>query len=273
MFRKLALTLIAGLLLAGGVLYAQEDPDTFYEVPLWNVIELEDGEPVDPEENTLPLTVAFLSLDEGDTLIAVWAGPDIVYTLNEDGTYAGATLIPEPYEFEATLEVIDETTMQSASVLNAGAFTSETTYRYELSDDAPVARIYTEGERTIEEYSQFQECMGRTDVEVGSAWTTPDLLIPIVVDLEEGLMIWDQREFIGDDGGQGTHVETTEFGTLQNVITRTFHPAGDYAFDFRYHAIAGERDDCEMIYQSTFTPFDGDFEALFARAEELGDTE
>ena len=254
------------------VLNAQEDPDGFYEVPLWNVIELEDGEPVEPEEDVLPRTVAFLSLDDGETLIAVWAGVDIVYTLTEDGTYMGATLIPEPYEYEATLEIIDEATMQSASTLNTGAFTSESAYRYELQEDAPVARIYTEGERTIEEYSQFQECMGRTNVEPGSAWTTPDLLVPLIIDPESSTILWDQRTFAEGAGGL-ENVETTEFGTLENVTTRTLTSGGDESFAFRYAAIAGERDDCEMIYESNLTPFDGDFETLFARAEELGETE
>ena len=272
MSQKFALILIAGLLIGGGTLYAQDDPETTSEAAIWYAIELIDGEPVEPEEDTPPATVAFLSLDEGETLIAVWAGPDIVYTRNEEGVYTGVTLIPESYEFEATLEVIDEETMEGTSVLTTGAFESESAYRYVLGEDTETLAVYTEGERTIEEYSQFQECMGRTNVEPGSAWTTPDLLIPIIADPEDNLIIWDQRTFAEGAGGL-ENVETTEFGTLENVTTRTLTSAGDESFVFRYHAIAGERDDCEMIYESTLTPFDGDFEVLFARAEELADTE
>jgi hypothetical protein len=108
MSRKFALLLIAGLLLATSALYAQDEPETEYEVSVWNAVEVVDGEPVEPEADDLPLTVTFLTPDNGETLIAVWSGPDIVYTRAEGDTYSGVTLVSEEaYEFEATLEVID----------------------------------------------------------------------------------------------------------------------------------------------------------------------
>jgi hypothetical protein len=45
------------------------------------------------------------------------------------------------------------------------------------------------------------------------------------------------------------------------VITETITVSDD-SIAYNYHAIADERDDCEMIYEAALVPFDGDFESL-----------
>jgi hypothetical protein len=170
------------------------------------------------------------------------------------------------YEFSATLEIVDDNTMQSESLTETSNFTSEASLLYERIEGT--LSLFVEGEREIVEFSQFQECLGRTGGEVGGAWTRSDLLVPIQI--TENALMWDQLTFEGG-GGVYINVRTEEFGSFENVITQTFTGTAESGFEFSYHAIADGRDDCEMIYNSSYSPFDGDFEAIFAIAAELSE--
>jgi hypothetical protein len=271
LMRKILLVSLCLIMLGVSAVFAQDDEPPTIETSAWQVTFLDengDPEPVE-DEDALPEIVVFMSLDDGATLIEVWSGPDIIYTLEDEGLYSGTTLIDESYEFTSTLEVVDENTMHVESVSVYDSREYQSSLIYERLEDVDAA-VYTESERDIIEYTQFGECLGRTDTSVGRAWIVPELLVPI--QLEEENLIFNSMEF-ENVGGLFESVRTTEFGSFENVITETFNPTVDDSLDYRYHATAGGRDDCETIYESTFTPFDGDFEALFERAEELADTD
>ena len=251
--------------------FAQDDEDEEMGYNIWIVTEIgEDGEPVEADDADEPATeVVVVPMDDGDTLLIIWTGIDIIYTIQDDGTYSGAELYAGGgYEFTATLEIIDEDTLQGHSVVDTGNFESERTLLYERVEDSSI-QLFTENERTIVEFTQFTDCLGR-DGTVGTAWTRSDLLVPIAFD-EAGLF-WNKLQF---DGGGGVFINerTQEFGSFENVITQTFTGNAEDGFDFSYEAIADGRDDCEMIYESSYTPFDGDFESIFGRAEELAEAE
>lgn len=268
--RKMLFAVICLALLGVPTVMAQDDESPALETSAWQVSLFdEEGEPRVVDEAALPEVIVFLSLDDGETLIAVWSGPDVIYTLEDDGTYSGTTLIDESYEFTAMIEVVDENTMEGKSVSVYGSREYMTSLLYERLEDVE-AVIYTESERDIIEFTQFGECLGRTDATVGRAWSVPELLVPFQIG--EDSLIFARREFV-DTGGSFESVQTTEFGTFENVITETFTPMADNSFEYRYHAIAGARDDCEMIYESTFMPFDGDIEPLFERADALAVTD
>ena len=242
---------------------AQDDDDTGMPTyTAWQVTRLDEaGNPEEPLDPDAPANkVAILELDEGNTLLFVWAGPDIIYALQNDGTYSGSLLVPSPtYTFTATLEMVDEDTMTSYSVTDTGRFTSETTIVYERTEVEIV--IFTELDRTIVEYSQYAECLGRVG-DVGRAWTTSDLLVPFQIG--EDTLIWSQEVFTGD-GATFINEKTQPLGAFENIITQTFIGNAE-GFDFSYYAIADGRDDCEMIYESSYVPFDEDFTTLFERA-------
>ena len=176
-------------------------------------------------------------------------------------------MIPtDVYDFEATLEIIDEDTRQVASVTTSGAMTFESNLLFERSDLE--FGVWVEGERNLSEYSMFAECMGRVGVEPPGAFAEPDPILPIRVDDEAGTLTIGNTMLTGE-GGEYELVEEGEFGQFTQVITQKASVSED-AITFTYHAVADERDDCELHYETTFTPFDGDYEALMARAAELG---
>jgi hypothetical protein len=229
----------------------------------WLVTDLDEEE----SEDAVARYVVFLTLDDGDTLIEVAAGEDVIYTKGEDGLYSGAPLIPtDRYEFEATLEVVDDDTYQVASAIKTGSLTFESNLLFERSDLE--FGVWVEGERNLTEYSMFAECMGRVGVEPPGAFAEPDPILLIRVDDEAGTLTIGNTVLAGG-GGAYELVEEGEFGQFTQVVTQTAS-VSEASIAFTYHAIADERDDCELHYETTFTPFDGDFEALMARAEELG---
>ena len=270
--KQITLLSVLLMLVSPLIAVAQDDDDEILSYSVWVVTDVDAEVDAVEDDSVLPNEVVVISLDDGETLLIIWAGSDIIYTRQDDGTYSGAELVAGGgYEFEATLEIIDDNTMQSDSVVQTGSFTSETTLRYALVEDEDIAaQLYVEGEREIVEFSQFQECLGRTDVTVGRAWTRSDLLVPMRF-TDDGL-IWNEMVF---EGGGGVYINerTEEFSSFENLITQTFTATGEGNFDYNSHAIADGRDDCEMIYNSSYAPFDGDFEAIFAMAEELSAAE
>lgn len=250
--------------------WAQDDDDAEeLTYSTWQVTRLDEaGDPEPPLDPDAPAQeVLMFELNEGATLLIVWTGSDILYTLQDDGTFSGTELVPRStYTFTATLEMVDEDTFMSYSVTETERFTSETTIIYERTENEYA--LYTELERTIVEYSQFTDCLGR-EGDVGGAWTRSDLLVPIQIG--EDTLVWNQLVF---EGGADSFINerTQPFGGFENMITQTF-TGTEEGFEFSYHAIADGRDDCEMIYESSYAPFDGDFDALYARAEALVEAE
>ena len=206
----------------------------------------------------------FLSPDDGATLIEVTRGEDLLYTQLADNSYSVVPLFPTAdYQYIGTLAILDADTRELNATTTTGTFSFDSHLKFERTDLDYT--VWMETERTVSEYSMFQECMGRTDVTPPAAWTTPDPLVPIRVDDEAGTL------YIGSDaytGGGGSYQRVTDaaFGQFQQVITETVTMTADNAITFEFHAIADERDDCEMIYEATLVPFDGDYAALMAAA-------
>lgn len=274
MMKLIAILVLLVVLLPIAVL-AQDDEPT-YTVSVWLATEVdEDGNPVeaDPTIETLgdglPLYVGFIQDEATGLLLGVWNGPDIVYTPTGPGTYlANLLVVSSIYEYSGTLDVIDADTMMSTSTVTYAFGESESIYLYERVEDESFA-LYTEQNRDVIEWTQFQECLGREGGDPPGTFTTPDLLVMLSVGETE--LVWNQSVYAGD-GTTFSRNSTLPFGELDEVIDETFSANGD-ALDYSYYSIAGGRDDCELRYSSEFVPFAGDLLALFAAADELASAE
>jgi len=254
------------LLIAPGLLLAQTDDDetedTGVTVPLWLATE------ADAEDDAAPRYVAFFFLDDG-TIMEAGFGADVVYTPSDDGTHGGAPLVPSGFEFSATLELVDDETIVVTWETTSGIFSTESHITYTVTDLE--AGIWIENPREVIEFSKFAECMGRLDAQPPGAFTDSDPILPLVIDEEAG-ELWRGPHILTGGGGSYALETVGEFGDLADITTQTATVADD-TITFRYHSIAGERDDCEMIYESTYSRFDGDFDALFSRVDELLEAE
>ncbi|GEM_PF-3485821 len=247
--------------IAGMTVNAQGDsPDAPpMTVNLWLEVDPEVVEGDTSADGTL-----LLEVDE-DTLLAVVGGADVVYTRDTGDVYVGTPLIDLGIDSEATLTFVDEDTVETTAVTRTGTLTlesSRTLARSELS-----AQVWIESERDLEEYSMFAECMGRTAVSPPGAFARPDAILPVRVDDDAGELLLGNVLLTGG-GGAYERVTESPFGTFTQVITQTA-TVSDSQIMLTYYAVADERDDCEVRYTSVFIPFDGDFDALFARADEL----
>lgn len=219
----------------------------------------------DPERpDDEPAPVLFVPIDEDGTLIMVEDGLDVLYTPLDEMSYSGAMLIPtDLFTYEATLTLMDEERRESTSTTTTSFSNSTRTLIYLRGDQE--FEIWSEVERTVIEYSMFQECMGVANLRLGSTWTDTDPLLPLQLDEEAGSLMIGRRVFEGA-GGSFERVQEAPFGQFTQVITETA-TLNDAELLLRYHAIADERDDCEMIYEARYLPFDGDYAALFAAIE------
>ncbi len=244
-------------------LKAQEttpEPDGLITVSGWITTEADEDA---PEE---PVYTVFLDLDDGETILVIGTGADIVYTRQTDGTYAGAPLVPsDAYDLESVLEIIDEDTRQTNSITTTTAFTSERSLLYSRSDTE--FSIWVEGDRSLTEYSMFAECLGLTSATPPGVFATADPIVPVRIDEDAGLLWIGRWQLVGS----GTYTREIEepFSQFTRVTTEIAN-VSDGMIDYSYHSIAGERDDCELRYTSVYTPFDGDLGALLARGVELG---
>lgn len=267
MYRSVMICLLVALT-ATIIVHAQPDPTpttSVIESSGWLMIDLDEPASPDETENI----VVFLNLDDGDTLVEVARGVDMIYQRGDDGSYSGAPLIPtDIFTYEITLELIDDAARQVASSVSDGSYTYESNLRYERLDVSYT--VWTEVERNIIEFTMIGECLGLVDAVPGSAWTRLDLLTPIRIDEEAGILYMGGEAYSGGDGVYEL-VEEGPFGQFMQVTTRTVTVAED-SIAYRHHSIADERDDCEMIYESSFVPFDGDAESLFERAATLAET-
>ncbi len=256
------------MLLFSSTIFAQDEDETdndSHRASAWIVIDLTAE---DDDDESATVYASFLELEDG-SLLEVWSGEDVLYSPNDDGTYSGATLYPAEYEFEATLTIIDEDTIETMSVIDTGTFTIETNLSYERTDFD--IGIYTEFERDLQEYSLFGECMGRIDNSPPLAFAQPDPILVILIDEDAGEMIIGEHMLVGD----GTTFELEEegmFGQFEQITTQIAIVSED-AIDFTYYSIADNRDDCELRYETQYVPFDGDFANFFTQLESLIEAE
>ncbi|RMG80792.1 MAG: hypothetical protein D6712_17435 [Chloroflexi bacterium] len=262
-----AILLVLGLLVLGAL--AQDDGDDMDEGALsataWLLVA------PDAPEDAEALYVLFVPLDEGALLLEVAAGEDVLYSWDEElEAYHGAPFIPDDaYDFESTLVALDDDTYESTSVTKAGALTFERVVTFERTELE--YELWTEVERDLTEYTMFGECLGAAATTPPKAWATPDPILPVRIDDEEGVL------YLGNTvlgGGAGEYIleEEAEFGTGLQQITQVATVTED-AITLEYYAVVDGRDDCELRFTATYAPFDGDFEALFERVSEMAEAE
>jgi len=258
------------LLLAApiGYIAAQtEELEPRYRATIWIARSTdEDGEVYTDSETGEPLEgteTAFLEYEDG--LIIVWPGPDYVFTGNPDDGFTGSFLVADPdITVTSELTFVDEDTR--FEVRSAELFGMEQVEYFVYTRTDEEIEIWSESERNFTETTLLFECFDRDPAPLSFGWTAPDILMPIRF-YNDGTIVMDYREYVG---GEHRDIEEPDSNGNVTVVTRTLDVGTD-SIGFRLHGIMNGRDDCEMIYESTFTPFDGDFDALFARAEEIGE--
>lgn len=257
----LIIGLVLLLLLSAASVFAQEATPETDASRLRGTIWLR-TDPERPDDEPAP--VLFITIDEDGTLIEVEDGLDVLYTPIDETSYSGAMLIPtDLFTFEAALTLMDEERREVVSTTTTSFSHSTRTLIYLRGEQE--FEVWSEVERTVIEYSLFQECMGVSNLRLGSTWTATDPLLPLRLDEESGSLVIGRRTFAGADGSF-ERVQEAPFGQFTQVITETA-TLSDAELLLRYHAITDERDDCEMIYEARYAPFDGDYAALFAAIE------
>ena len=216
-----------------------------------------------------PRYVIFLFLDDGETILEAGFGADVIYTLEADGTYSGTPLVPNGFDFSATLTLIDDQTIQVVSETSSGIFTTESDITYTLTDVQ--AGIWIENPREIIDFSKFGECIGREPIAAPGGFADSDPILPLFIDGETGELRRGPEILTGD--GTTFEVEIDgEFGEYTDITTLTAI-VDEETIDFTYYSIAGGREDCVMHYVSSYTLFDGDVAGVFERVEAMVEDE
>lgn len=202
------------------------------------------------------IDTAFLEYE--DSLISVWNGGDFIYTGSPESGYSGTFLVTDPdIDVTTVLTFIDEDTRFEVryTTLFGTEYAEYVTYArtdYEIE-------IWSENARSFLDASMINTCLGKNPGMLGFAYTMPDLLMPFRFQ-EDGTVLMDEKLYVG-----GEH-EATNSSPFITIVTRRSLALGEGSIGFRLQSIADGRDDCQLIYESNFRPFDEDFEALFATA-------
>lgn len=242
-----------------------DDPDPAYRVQAWLATYTdEDGAALlDPDTGEEVTTyAAFLEYDDG--LIAVLPGADIIYTLAEEG-YTGHFLVADPdISVSSSLEIVDEDTRLEVRSTDMFGIEQLSYISYMRTDEE--VEIWSESTRDFIETTMLGTCLGKTTVNLSFGWAAPDILMPIYF-ADDGTVLMDYRIYTG---GENEDISTRTVGetTTTTVVTRSIEVAPS-SIAFRLHGIIDGRDDCEMIYESTFTPFDEVYDNLFERSQEI----
>lgn len=263
--KPLVVLLLLIAVLDVGIVTAQDDDDAPETVTaaLWERVNLE----AEPDAEAVPVYVVFLASDDATTLLEVAYGADVLWTRQGDGTYSGTSLVPtDAYEFTATLEVVDADTMQAMSLLNYGNFASELHLEFRRSDFE--AEVWVEARRDLTEYTLFGPCLGLESTSPPGAYANPDPIVAVWLDEDAGELVIGENVYLGG-GGTFSRETLGTFGTFEQVTTETVL-VSEGQLDLDFYSVAGERDDCELRFTSTYIPYDGDMAALMERAAAIG---
>lgn len=255
---------LSGLFLATAVFsQATDTPPQRTVEDGWQVVN------TDAEDDLESRYVVFIPLEDG-SILEVAGGADVVWFPSEDseGVYTGQSLIPlQDVDTQATLTLVDDETRSVTSVTKTGALTLESEIQYVRSDLR--FEVWVEQSRDLSEYTLFGPCLGVELRDSPRTFSRVDPILPVLLDEDTGTLILGLTTLTGD-GGTYERVSESPFGAFTQVISQTaIVDASTIALS--YHAIADNRDDCEVVYVSVFVPFDGDFETLFEAAAELAE--
>lgn len=265
--RTLSLLIIIVILCLTSTLIMSQDTDDEEREAVTATLWFAKEEDSDADDE--PRYVAFLFMNDSETIVEAGFGADVLYHLGDDGLYSGQMLVPSAFEFTATLEIIDDETIQVSSETTSGTFTTASDITYTLTEIE--ANIWIENPREIIEFSKFGECMGRDLPDPPGAFADADPILPIIIDDEVGELRLGPHVLLG--GGDAYELEVEgQFGQFPDVTTRTAI-VGDESIDFSYYSIADGRDDCEMIYESSYVLYDGDFEAMMEQINDMSEEE
>ena len=227
--------------------------------------------PAPPDDSVPPVWTAILSSEDGAVMIAAAMGADVLFIRDDDtGDYAGSQLVPGGADFGSTLHITGPDTMEETATISYGAFDDHYLLSYTRVEGV-TAQFWSEVERSFSDVGFFGPCLGRTDADPGPGWSNPDPIIPVIFG-DEGSLTIDDLEFSGG-GGSFVNESLREAGQSSIATTRTVTLVSDTEIEFTFEMVLDERDDCQVIYTSTWVPFDGDVDALVARAESLGTEE
>ena len=260
--RRLTIIVIAIILLITVLPATAQDEETPSVAPVWLAAD-------EADDTDQPRYVTFLFLDDGETILEVGFGADVIYTLEADGTYSGAPLVPNGYEFSATLTLLDDQSIHVASETSSGIFTNESDLTYTLAD--MTASIWLENPREIIDFSKFGECIGREPIDPPGAFADADPILLLFIDEDTGELRRGPEILTGDGTTFEVEIEG-EFGEYADVTTLTAVVNED-TIDFTYYSIAGGRADCVMHYVSSYTLFDGDVAGVMERIEAMEEEE
>lgn len=261
--RMLIAGLLAVLASTGIVAQGAEDSREGLMAKGWRVV-IPEAEGAASE----PRYVVFLTLNDGEMMLEVGGGADVIWIRSEDdeAIYSGSPLVTvEGIDSEASLELIDEETRSVTSVTRTGVLSLESEVATIRTDI--VFEIWVEASRELTEYSMFGPCLGVELRDPPRTFSRRDLILPVAVDDVAGTLTVGRVILTGGDGAY-ERIEESPFGTFTQVITHTAL-LSEEMIALTYQAIANDRDDCEVTYEATYIPFDGDFDALFEAAVAL----
>jgi len=268
---KYGLLLLLGVWGSLGTLHAQEatpPSDTPYVVQAWRAFYTDTPEdnPIIPDvDEEGVLEAAFLEFEGG--MIAVLPGGDLLYTGSAQDGYTGQFLIPDPdIEITTTLQIVDEDTrteVQSVTLFGTEQLSYVTYVR-----TGDTVEIWSESAREFTETTLLNTCLGLSPAPLSFGYVAPDLLMPFRL-TEDDTVVMFGRTYVGGENEETSATRLGSGGVATIVTLRTLTITPD-RIDFRLVGGINDRDDCELVYDSTFTPFDGDTASILLRAAEIG---
>lgn len=221
----------------------------------------------DPYEDYDPDALPNLALvtTEGGWLILVQPGADYLLTPDDAGGYLARLIDPEGLiTFEGTMTFTSPDAFQVVGEIVADEFCTVTgTTLFGRVEGADMS-VWTESDRIFTDLTLFNECLGQSGADAtGSAWAAPDLLA-VLTETDSGLRLDDRvfegapGEYVYEDREEATNRSFFDRITLSGVLE-------DGLLTANHFYQINDRGDCQVEYDSVYTRFDGDVEALLTR--------
>jgi hypothetical protein len=205
----------------------------------------------------------FLQYD--NALVSIF--PAAVYTLDEaEGNYVGTALIPDPMiTFSSVLTVNDDGSMEEAATTETFGCITSYTRAYTPVENTRY-EVWTETERALLDETLFTDCLPSAGAP--PFFTTPDLLVLFQFNDDETLTVLN-RVYTPLDETVYESIDPGDPSDEMNVATtRTLTYTADDAVTIRVAGVVTEREDCQIVYDSSLVPMTDDVDTLIARGVE-----